>query len=134
MAHVKFNAPVALFINWYFSFGNVDEQQTETFNKLMKHHNEMASFEIVPDKMTSEIIINVSGVSVRLEICESDDFINTLAAEPCEICDYKGIIISNVSVFGTILYRAAVWAEYPDFFVYCATFDDMIKQIDFVTK
>ena len=134
MANVKFNAKVSYFVNYYFSFGNVEENETDVFNFLMQHYDETAHYEIVPLKMTNEIIINVSGVSVRLELCDDDEFLNTLAAEPCEICEYQGIIISSVSVFGTFLYRAAVWANYPNCFVYCATFDDMKKQIDFLKK
>lgn len=134
MKNVSFSAKVATFVNWYFSFEQVDENETDVFNALKKHLNETAYFEIVPDKMTSFVIISVGKEVYRLELCESDDFVNSLACEHVQLWKYKGVMISTARIGSTILYCAPVWVNYPNYLVYCATYDDMKKQIDFATK
>lgn len=162
MANVSFNVCFGTFVNWYFNVNAADEITGEMLREIgydedyfdfdfvgvsgidnadafaafiVDNYDAVVNVEIVPDKMTEDAVITLeNGVSFNMQISEIDDFLkdNTTCRETC--ANYNGVDICRADVFGRVLYCAACYAKYPNYFIYCASFDDMKKQIDFILR
>lgn len=162
MANVNFNVCFGTFVNWYFNVNNADEITGEMLREsgydedyfdfdfvgvsgidnadafaafIVDNYNAVVNVEIVPDKMTEDAVITLkNGVSFNMQISEIDDFLNDNATRRETFANYNGVDICRADVFGRVLYCAACYAKYPNYFIYCASFDDMTRQIDFILR
>lgn len=148
MAHIKFNCGFSAFVNFYFGVSSVDEitpdflkdcgffdKCEKVANKVKANYNNVASVEITPTKFNDFAVITFdNGDSFGWECSEIDTFIDSNATGKEYTETYHGRKIFKCNAFGVTLYCAAIWPKYPDCFAYCATLDDMHKQIDFVNK
>lgn len=148
MANINFNVDFKTFINWYLNVSSVDEitpellkdcglfDMSEKACKVIKaNYNNVANVEIIPDKMTESAKITFkNGNTLILEVSEIDTLFAQHTTDKKHVATYRGRKLYTCNVFGRVLYCSAIWEKYPEFFVYCANYDAMTKQIDFVSK
>ena len=162
MANINFNVEFSTFINWYFGVANLDEltpeqltacgfdndyydfsdmaeigvNDCESLCTLLKdNYNGIVNVEIVPDKMNDFATITIKkGVSFEIQCDGIDEFFAPYTTDKKHVATYRGKKLFTCNVFGRVLYCSAIWEKYPEFFVYCANYDAMIRQIDFVSK
>jgi len=122
----------------YFDFSDLGEniKNEEDFLRFIRdNYDKTAAIEFVPDKFNTFAQITIDGYTIVLCFDDDDDFISKYETSRKHVETYKGhaIFAANVGNGGT-LFAFANNAEYPNFYVYFATIDDVKEYINRCTK
>ena len=123
------NVDFSEFVNFYFNVSSADEITTddEMKNFLISRYNEKVTLQIYDGKFTpfARVIFADGETLDDFELGDEDEFLAAHETHREHADTHNGHEIFKVRVFGSTIYAAALWADYPDFFSYFATCDDV---------
>lgn len=161
MANIKISVKFSAFVNYYFNVENFDVMNVEflkscgfdseyddfsDFGENIKNeedllcficdnYDKMALIEFVPDKFNVFAEITIDGYKIVLQFDDNDDFISKYETSRKHAETYKGFDIFAATIENNgVLYCYAYNKEYPDYYIYFVSIDDVKKHIDWRNK
>lgn len=162
MANVNFNVEFSTFVNWYFGIGNADEITPDLLTdcgfdddyfdfsvmsgigvndckSLCKfftdNYKSTVHVEMIPDEFNELAKITTpNGATFTVQCDEIDVLLAQNETERKRVATYKNKEIFACNVLGRVLYCTALFNEYPDYFTYFGTLDDVKNRIDWRTR